>query len=517
MLTSGGRAPVPEQAARARHVPLGRLLTVLALVCVGASTAAVVSRRDPAATPKPSHERAFVRAALARGPGPLPGGTTEGTVELMPGEDLETAVAAADPGTTFVVKAGVHRLQTIRPKDGQTFLGEPGAVLSGARLLTRFGRAGALWVATGQTQEGVRHGECRPEYPRCGYAEQLFIDDQPLLQVSSIAEVRSGRWFFDYGGDRIYFADDPTGRKVEASVTATAIDATADGVTVSNLTVEKYANPAQKGAVSGEGRTGWKVSANEVRWNHGVGIRVGSRSSITANFVHHNGHDGIVASGEAVLVEANEIAYNNAAHFDPGWEGGGAKFVGTRDLVVRGNLVHHNDGPGLWTDGDNIDVLYERNECSDNARMGIFHEISYRAVIRDNIVRRNGLAFSAWLWGAGILVANSSDVEIYGNTVEENADGIGGIDQKRTAGRYGPHALSNLSVHDNTVAMRSGWTGIVQDTGDDSVFVTRGNRFSGNRYRLGPEPWYFVWQDAERSESEWKLHGQDREGTFDRF
>ena len=76
-------------------------------------------------------------------------------VEIFPGTGIQTVVNAYAPGTTFRLKAGVHRLQTIRPRNGDRFVGEPGTVLSGARQLTTFRQSGSLWVAGGQTQEGI--------------------------------------------------------------------------------------------------------------------------------------------------------------------------------------------------------------------------------------------------------------------------------------------------------------------------------------------------------------------------
>ena len=123
----------------------------------------------------------------------------------------------------------------------------------------------------------------------------------------------------------------------------------------------------------------------------------------------------------------------------------------THNLIVRGNLVHHNYGPGLWTDVDNIDTLYEYNEVSDNDDAGIFHEISYRATIRNNTVSRNGFGYHPWLWGAGIQVAASRDVEVYGNVLIDNAQGIAALQQNRGTGLYGPRQVVNLYVHDNTI------------------------------------------------------------------
>ena len=225
-------------------------------------------------------------------------------------------------------------------------------------------------------------------YPRCNYPEDLFIDDVPLLHVARLSDVGPGKWHFDYAADRIYLGDDPTGKKVEISVTPKAFTGPAANVTLRNLTIEKYANPTQQATV--ELGTGWIIEDCEVRWNHFTGIAVGPRSIARRNHVHHNGCFGFHGAGDDILVANNEIAYNGFAGYDPFWGSGGSKWVYTSHLVVRGNFSHHNRGPGLWTDINNIHTLYENNTVEDNERGGIFHEISYDATIRNNTSRRNG-------------------------------------------------------------------------------------------------------------------------------
>ena len=437
---------------------------------------------------------------------------------IAPGESIQAAVDAQPAGATFTLAAGIHRLQVVRPKDGNTFLGQPGAVLSGARLLTQFVREGTYWVATGQTQQGPTNGECT--VAGCNLPEDLYLDDTPLLQVLSLAAVVPGKWFFDYAADRVYFADDPTGRRVEITDTRRAFEATANNVTIRGLVIEKYANPAQSGAVhmflTGTATvSGWTVEDCEIRWNHGAGIAIGAGARVLRNNVHHNGQLGVAAHGAGALIERNEIAHNNTMGFSSGWEAGGSKFAFTSGLVVRGNHVHHNQGPGLWTDIDNIDVLYEGNVVTDNARIGIFHEISYAAVIRSNVVERNGFdpVGPGWLYGAGILVAHSPNVEVVGNTVRDNKNGIAGIQQNRGSGAFGPYRLENLWVHDNVVVMAVGLTGVAQDVGDNTVFTGRNNRFDRNMYCLTPaRP--FAWLNADRTATEWQTFGQDVNGTF---
>jgi hypothetical protein len=444
-----------------------------------------------------------------------------GSIGVSPGQSIQAAVNAAPEGTTFWIKAGVHRLQSVIPKRRQTFLGEPGAVLSGAKVLTTFRREGSYWVATDQTQQGPTVPNpsevCQTNFPRCGYPEDLFINNVVLEHVPTLSAVGPGKWHFDYAADKIFLWDDPRGRTVETSVTPHAfLGNSATNVTIKSLGIEKYATPSPMGTI--EARAGWLIEGNELRWNHNAAIRTGGREVVRSNNIHHNGGVGLLGAGVGTLIENNEISYNNTVGYNPYWGAGGSKWVYTTGLIVRGNFSHHNKGHGLWTDIDNIDTLYERNRVEDNDLDGIFHEISYRAVIRDNTCQRNGAVspYPGWMTGGGIVVNSSSDVEIYRNTVVGNFNGIGGIQSNRGSGRHGPYILQNLYVHDNTMIMTVGRTGIVQNAGNDNVFTRQNNRWARNTYRLGLSAKYFVWMNADRTDAEWRTFGLDPNGTFTR-
>ncbi len=115
------------------------------------------------------------------------------------------------------------------------------------------------------------------------------------------------------------------------------------------------------------------------------------------NAIHHNGQLGMGGHGTGGLIEGNEIAYNLTMGYAAMWEGGGAKWAVTTGLTIRGNWSHDNAGPGLWTDINNIDTLYEDNRVEDSEFAGIFHEISYAAIIRNNVIRNNG-SYCQKLW-----------------------------------------------------------------------------------------------------------------------
>ena len=292
-------------------------------------------------------------------------------------------------------------------------------------------------------------------------------------------------------------------------------------VTLRHLVIRGYKPPVQDGAVHAEGRGGWVIDSCDIGLNATGGIRLGNHTRVLNSHIHDNGQIGVLGGGDDIHIEGNEIDHNNPqSAYDMYWEAGGTKFARTRDLVVRRNFVHHNNGPGLWTDIDNVRTLYENNRVEGNAEAGILHEISYSAVIRNNELRHNGSKAvpRSGITGAGILVSASSDVEVYGNTVEDNHNGITAIQASRDRGRFGAHILRDLDVHDNTIAMHEGVTGIrtrgVAKYLDDVTYTTFGNRFHGNNYRLGPNPRPFQWKNENRTEDEWKAYGQDTGGRF---
>lgn len=440
-------------------------------------------------------------------------------VHLAVGDDFQSAVDAADEGTVFLIEPGVHRLQEVRPKSGMTFQGLPGAVMNGSIELENWVPEDSnVWSFVGVEETARRHGTCIEGYEGCKYTQDLYMDNVMLWQVSSIGELGPGRWYWE--GNTVFVAEDPAARRVELSVATYAFRGDASDVTIGGLVVEKYAVPAQYGAITaavpGDGPlgSGWVIEESEVRLNHGAGVRLGERTRVSGLFLHHNGQLGITASGgTGSIVEDTEIADNNIAGFKWGWEAGGSKFKETTGLIVRRNDVHDNNGPGLWTDIDNYDTVYEQNRVVDNAGPGIFHEISYDAVINSNFVRANGFSWDPWLWGSGILIAASANVEVHDNTVIDNADGIGGIQQDRGDGPEGPRLLTNLYVHDNTVSVPDGAVGIGEDTGDRSVFTERNNRFESNTY-VNMDGRRYLWSGRALDAAGWRNAGQDVDGTW---
>jgi hypothetical protein len=435
-------------------------------------------------------------------------------VSVSPGAAVQ-AVLDANPGATFCFAAGTYRLSSrLRLKSGQELIGAPGTALNGSKMVSGFQFTGSAYVATGflPSSPSTGPGDCWQGVQGCTYTQDVFLDNKPLKRVVSLANLTSGSFYEDFGANKIYLKDDPSGHLVEQAYAPGIVDSLEPDVVVKGFTLEKAANQAQDAAIRLGGK-GSVVESNEIRLNHGNGVVVYG-ATIRNNRIHHNGQLGMGAQGSNVLIEGNEVSYNNYAGYSWWWEAGGSKFCFTSDMVVRGNDVHHNRGPGLWTDIDNIRTTYENNRVTENLASGIEHEISYDAVIRNNVLENNTDAG----WGGQLYIFASPNVQIYGNHIK-GANGVSLAQSYRGAGKYGAHELKNISVHDNTFTTTTEQglaAGLVKDISDDSYFTSRNIAFRGNTYHLlALTSDHFRWWNRTLTASEWRSAGQDTDGNFD--
>jgi parallel beta-helix repeat protein len=438
-------------------------------------------------------------------------------------------------GNTVCFMAGTYRLsEALIPATGSTLIGDPETILTGAvDISSGWTAAPPLgwwrpWAGKQCQPSCEGKDQCADGTNTCAFPDDVFYDSNRLIRVSNITQLRPGRVWIDYARDRIWMADTPSRHTIEIAQATNAWDSGPPPgrkrVTIDTFIVQRFANDANVDDHScidmGER---WLVKNVEVRYCHGIGVDSGDDSVVRDSHVHHNGQLGMHGSDSSdVLIEDNEIDHNNTAGYDPEWEAGGSKWAKTTRLTVRGNNSHDNFGPGLWTDIDNIYTVYDSNIVTNNTRAGIFHEISYDATITNNIVTGNGWEKTSWLWGAGILISSSGGsgsgtIEISGNTLSGNADGIALIQQDRGSGDYGDHLVRNASVKTNTVTMCDGSNGAVQDVGSDTIFDSASNHFEANTYHTGKSKTEWEeWKNSSRTWSEWSgTYGNDSPtGTF---
>lgn len=202
----------------------------------------------------------------------------------------------------------------------------------------------------------------------------------------------------------------------------------------------------------------WNIINCELMGGNQVGMSLSDDMVVKGGRVHHQGRYGINGGpGRNLLIDGLELDHNNTFQYNINDDAGGSKFVGadygTYNFTFRNMHVHDNIGNGLWADWANKDVLYEKNLFENNTGMGIHHECSDAAIIRNNTFRNNASAYTGkdlW-WGADIFVYDSHNVQVYGNDIITQANGISGRDDERGSTIFGPLALCNMDVHDNTI------------------------------------------------------------------
>lgn len=408
----------------------------------------------------------------------------DSAVNLYVGDDFQSAVDSNPAGTVYYIRAGTHREQQVTPKDGDVFIGEEGAVMSGSRILQDWTSFSGIYRTPVESfQMGLRNGEVAgsgsvsnsisSDLPGI-HPEELFVtpsggtlgaDSTWLTQVRSPGDVTStGMWCIDYTGSpmTVYTYDNWSTYTVELATKPFAFGYTIPSdksgaytpdrtsgtplpdtplavpdpyspgdfyaykpsqVTIKNLVIEKYATPASCGAI-GFFRPGmdWTVESNEVRLCHGGGIKAKGAFIVRGNHVHDNGIEGIgVGDGNTTPDRGGDLP-------EWGWYGGYGGYGGLiEDNIIAANRKTQINIERGWQAGggklsQTFNLTYKNNYVYNNDGMGIWYDFAYG----DNDTINNYVDAN---YGAGILVeithASSSQRQLVQcNYVRNNGENI---------------------------------------------------------------------------------------------
>jgi len=249
-----------------------------------------------------------------------------------------------------------------------------------------------------------------------------------------------------------------------------AFTGTQGNVTIEYLTIEDFAPPGGQGAVNINGNPDWTVEYDTIQDNvPGAAMMLGSNSVTEYNCLTENGEYGFngysvndtspVTGGIFnVTLTGNEISYNDTCNWEvdasfpitppAGCTGagqfagcgcsGGGKFWETDGATVSDNYVHDNYAVGMWADTNNAGFGFTGNYVSGNYATGIEYEISYNALIQDNIFVRNAIGVgpnnpdfpssAVYLSESGsdprVGTAYNSTYQITGNQFYDNWGGV---------------------------------------------------------------------------------------------
>lgn len=320
-----------------------------------------------------------------------------------------------------------------------------------------------------------------------GDPQNVFINDTKLAQVPSLAQVNANSFYYDWSAKKMYIGQNPVTNKVEVSKRTQALMLNAGDYAIKGIGFKRYASGGF-GNVPGGPTGNWTISStvflNEPRSsivensvfvdNSYIGLGYSKPknggSKITNSVFAYNGYAGVHGNGsrssggrDDFIIADSVLNANNDQRFDINCSGAcGAANIKMNNMIgftAKNNIITNGkDGAyGLWCDINCSDTVFVNNYVANNAKVGIFYEISKDGTIASNMVVDNGTD------GIGVASANTN---IYNNTVifdrAKNvlARGINIFDDERCAVCWNDPGIGpdtrNVEFANNLVVARSG-------------------------------------------------------------
>jgi trimeric autotransporter adhesin len=363
-----------------------------------------------------------------------------------PFRTLGKAVAALPSGSTIVMRGGVYRESVTWYGKALTIQPAPDEAvwMRGSDVVTGWVADGSVWRRDNWSvsYDRTSHSDLiNPAYPYAGLPDQIFVNGVPLTQVGSRSAVTAGKFYFDVAGHHLYVGTNPAGHTVEVSTRARAMYINhGNGTIVRGIGVEQYAtSTSYLGAIYGEANNLIFVD-DDFRNNAAAGLSIdGDRIAVVASTFDSNGQLGL--HGNQVTnsyIIANRFVGNDAQHFAVTGASGGMKLTTVSNVQVMMNLSERNITRGLWVDIHSDNVTLVRNVVRNNGDRGIQYEISNAGKLVGNTVAHNG--------AAGLAVIESTNMQVYNNTFDDNLRGIEVIDGTRS------EIVSGVMIRNNLIS-----------------------------------------------------------------
>jgi hypothetical protein len=430
-----------------------------------------------------------------------------GSPPTWPGPDqyIQDAINATGSGTAFKLLSGVHRMQSIKLRTGDTLELADGAILRGSQDIS-----GLSWTSdstewwasisdiTAMSTFNARDGYDVTEGSSSMYRQWPIIDGDPKPFRTLRSQMDATSCWYDPGANRLYIGVNPAGKTVELARIYIAIEAASSSVTGVNIfgdranpgIIENYASgQSTSGAGIDLGRynhsnitnAGWTMRDLEIRNFRGMCLSHGDNSTIERITLHHTGQLGLGGAwSEDIVFRYNCLYVNGIGGWSNGGEAGNTKWTHQRRGIVAGNYFdtvdpndptfdhpHQSSVGSAWWDVSNDGCRIFSNEFLDRAHItmrGAFWEISYSMKFYNNILYQTSWNAENASWMVGMAMNTSGakpgsthydTVEIYDNIFYECAGGPKAAQEvSRGSGDFGLYLTDYLDVHDNVIQYR---------------------------------------------------------------
>jgi parallel beta-helix repeat protein len=272
------------------------------------------------------------------------------------------------------------------------------------------------------------------------HPDQVWINGDRQAQVKSRSEVETGTFYVDYARNRLYIGSDPSGRTVEASSLAKAINIRSANTVIRGIGIRNYApSVPHMGAVIVDAPNVTLDKVTILR-SATTGLHIKDAGAtlrdVTSN---ENGMMGISGTNADKLhLDHITAEGNNVERFNSAPSAGGVKIGRTIGVTVENSVFENNYGNGLWFDESVYDVGVFNSRVADNEGHGISIEISGKADIAGNVIARNGRN--------GIKINDSDSIRVWNNTLSQNDRSINIVQDDRDLHERGSYRDSTLPL-----------------------------------------------------------------------
>jgi hypothetical protein len=389
-------------------------------------------------------------------------------VSVRPGTDLQSLVNANPAGTTFCLGIGTYNQQSVRPKNGNIFIG-----------------------AYDGTNGAVLDGQSRTTYAFHGTAHHVVIKN--LIVKNYTAPTQYGMIQI-WGPYALIQNNEITGATQGAGVWASSY-----ALVIAN----NIHNNAEEG---------YKVVYDGTASQPAVGTLFDSNEIAYNNPTHGYWDGGEQGGGKATHTQHLTFWYNYAH------DNGGPSFWTDSDNIYT---IYWYNKSRNDTNGIEHEISFNASIIGNDLRdMG---SQSHQSSCPSFYFSCAGIAIEN---SGGLTGSFSGIIEIAHNTIKPGQYGraIAFREQDRGACRCGyttdPYWVRNVWVHHNTVDVTNGlknepMIGAVVDTGNQQMFHSRNIKFDYNDYTGFGTTHFFTWRNWGFYDfAAWQGFGQDTHSTM---
>ncbi len=409
---------------------------------------------------------------------------SQGTQLLQP-TTIETAIEKAKTGDAIILRGGTYRTGDLEFNQGITIqpYADEEPVFKGTFVASDWKKiSGGLWK-TSWTHFFPAKPDDWWSPDRFGMAtplhifnnDMVFVDGKILKSAGWAGEVDENSFYIDYKNGFVYIANDPSDHLIEITAHNYGLHRVIKdvngspndhkGLILKGVTLTQYAYCALEidgyepqgladPSTFGKDVVGSDIENCTFSYCGRVGTYLRGDNLIFRNCsVHHTTTEGVyLLSSSDCLLEKNMFSQNNIENIIGYYPAAVKIFNQTRRVTCKDNLIY--DLPisnGIWYDVGNVDGRFidnivmnvgnnegpgSKNQMWPSSN-GFFFEISKGAICAGNVFIN---------CDHGIMVLNSSNVQIYQNTFFNSTACIGRDKRSAVGDHFGWHPSTGPGV-----------------------------------------------------------------------